>query len=187
MKSNVENFYVYRELGLATLNWTGDLSLANGFEVDLLLKVESKAKWTIMICVNKFWVVSADSDYEATITSISKKAEIRSVLKFEIASKGYKDMSSFKGKYGGIYSLRKVYDKSTYGIIMAIECDDCCHLMSIVYGRMAKLQSINSIVPLSKIYYNKDNIVTTVTATGTRGELIVGGWGWAKLITVKIK
>lgn len=96
-------------------------------------------------------------------------------------------MSSFKGKYGGIYSLRMVYDKDTYGIIMAIERDDYCHLMSIVYGRIEKLQSINSIVPLSKINYNKDNIVTTVTATGTRGELIVGGWGWAKLITVKMK
>jgi hypothetical protein len=70
---------------------------------------------------------------------------------------------------------------------MAIERDDCCHLMSIVYGRMAKLQSINLIVPISKIYYNEDNIVTTVTATGTRGELIVGGCGWAKLITEKMK
>ena len=69
---------------------------------------------------------------------------------------------------------------------MAIERDGCCHMISVCYGHLSVLQSIDSIVP-SKVDNKSQRILMSVTTTAARGEFIVGGWGWTRLITVKYK
>ena len=69
---------------------------------------------------------------------------------------------------------------------MAIKREGSCHLISVAYGRMSKLQSIDSIVP-RVVYTERDRIVTSVTSTDTEGEFIVGGYGWTERIILKLK
>ena len=138
-----------------------------------------------MTCVAKCWIVSGDHKDKASMASICKKGIVRSTLKVKLTSNGYKNRDD--GKYGGIYALRKVYVTGMQGIMMAIERDGCCRLISVDYGRLTVLQSINSIVPLDMVRNKRHRIVMSVTATGTRGEFIIAGYNWTRMITVKYK
>ena len=137
-----------------------------------------------MTCIAKCWIVSGDHKDEAVIESMSKKEDTRSTLKLNLTSNGFKHWDG--REYGGIYALRKVYVTGMRGIMMAIERDGYCHLISVDFGRLSVLQSIDSIVP-SKVDNKSQRIVMSVTATGARGEFIVGGDNWTRLITVKYK
>ena len=197
VKSNVENFFVDRGLGLAIVNENGTLSLDNNdngtlsldnkTEVELQTKFNPLAKWKIVTCVAKCWIVSGDCylDGHAIMASISKKSSIKSTQKIKLTSNGYKGISG--SEYGGIYALRKVYITGMRGIMIAIERDGCCHLMSVDFGRLTVLQSIDSIVDVDMVLYESENIVHSVTAARTKGEFIVGGCGWTRVITVKYK
>ena len=177
VESNVENFFVDRGLGLAIVNENGTLSLDNKTKVDLQTKCNPSAKWTIVTCVAKCWIVSGDCylDGHAIMASISKKGSIKSTQKIKLTSNGYKGISG--SEYGGIYALRKVYASGMRGIMMAIERDGCCHLISVDFGRLTVLQSIDSIVDIDMVLYESENIVHSVTAARTKGEFIVGGCG----------
>ena len=164
VESNVENFYVDRRLGLATVGLDSCLSLASGVEIDLLTKIDSKVEWTNVTCISKYWVVSGDFDLDrdgcAIISSINKQGDIRSTLKLKLTSKGNikrrsedeeESMEVVIVRFAGIYALQKVYVKAMIGIMMAIEREGCCHLISVDFGRLSILQSIDSIVPLDMV------------------------------------
>ena len=191
VKSNVNNFCVDRRLGLATLNLNHTLSLPNGTKVDLKAKFSAKATWTIVTSIAKCWIVCGDLDLDrdgyAIMAGISNHGYIISTLKLKLklTSNGYKNRFGYM--YGGIYSLHQVYVRGRRGIILAIERDGCCHLISGAYGRMSKLQSIASIVNVDVFKDESDRIVDCVTATGIEGEFIAGGWNWTKKITLKLK
>ena len=173
--SNVENFYVDESLGLATINKNDTLSLASGTEVDLRQNVDSKATWTIVTCIVKYWIVCGYREGHAIIASISRQGDVRSTLKLKMTSNGHVNDEGLI-EFAGVYSLHQAYVRGIRGIMLAIERDGCCHLISVMYGRMFKLQSIVSIVPDVNVVFDKKNrIVQSVTATGTRGEFIVGG------------
>ena len=176
VKSNVEHFYLDEVLSLATLNKDYTLSLASGSEVDLKAKVDSKAVWTIVTCIAKYWIVSGDLDHssQAIMTSISKQGKIRSKLKLKLTSNGHEN-SEDGNIYAGIFTLRETYIRGMRGIMLAIERDGCCHLISVMYGRMAKLQSIDSIVNVGVIVDIWGCVVLSVTATRIAGEFIAGG------------
>ena len=184
IKSHVQNFFVDKILGMAIVDRTGTLYLDNEVEVDLK-KVKTEAKWTIVTCIAKCWIVSGDHDDQAIMASISKKGDIRSTLKLKLTSNGYMDMDGLK--YAGIYALWKVYATGMRGIMMAIERDSCCHLISVDYGRLTVLQSIDSIVPLDVVEDKFKRIVMSVTSTAKRGQFIFGGFEWTRLIIVKYK
>ena len=184
VKSNMRHFYADIGLGLATVNVHGSLSLAGGIEVDLTTKVDSKAKWTIMTCIAECWIVSGEYDGQAIMASICKKGAIKSTLKLKLTSNGYKNRDG--RKYGGIFKLHNAFVRGRRGIMLVIESDGCCHLISVAYGRMSKLQSIDSIVPdLMKI--KSDRIVHSVIATGIEGEFIAGGQNWTRRVSLKLK
>ena len=166
IKSDVENFYVNKQLGMAIVDRVGILYLDNEVEIHLT-KVDTKAKWTIVTCIAKCWIVSGDNHDQAVMASISKKGEVRSTLKLKLTSNGYKGLGGLE--YAGIYALRKVYVTGMRGIMMAIERDGCCHLISVDFGRLSVLQSIDSIVPLSLVKGETKRIVMSVTATAKRG------------------
>ena len=191
VKPHVQNLYVDKELGVCTIE-NDTLSLESGTEVNLRKEAYYYSNWTVVTCVAKSWIVSGDRNHfgdcnlvrDVTMATISKRGKVISRFKIKQTSNGHKNRDC--KKYGGIYSLRKVYVTGMRGIMMAIERDGCCHLISVDYGRLSVLQSIGSIVP-SKVDNKSQRIVMSVTATGTRGEFIVGGWGWTRLITVKYK
>ena len=187
VKSKVKRFYVDKGLGLATVNIDGTLNLAIEAEVDLRVNVDSKAEWTILTCIAKFWIVSGDRDIEgmAIMVSISKKGDIRSIFKLKLTSNGYKNRQNLE--YAGIYSLHQAYVRGRRGIMLAIERDGCCHLISVAYGRLSKLQSIDSIVNVDVVKDEWYRVVMSVTATGTEGEFIIGGIYWTKRITLRLK
>ena len=184
VKSNVERFYVDKGLGLATVNVDGTVSLASRTEVDLRQKFDAKTKWNIITCIAKCWIVCGDRDNQAIIACISRKGDIRSKLKLKLASNGFKNPKGMK--YGGIFGIRQAFVRGMEGILLVIERDGCCHLISVMYGRMSKLQSVDSIVP-SVVKDNQYRVVMSVTATGRKGEFIAGGWNWSKLISLKLK
>ena len=184
VKSHVQNFYVDEILGMAIVDWNVTLYLDNEVEVDLT-KVITEVKWMIVACIAKCWIVSGDLKDQASMASISKKGEVRSTLKLRLTSNGHKGWGGLK--YGGIYALRKVYVAGMRGIMMAIERDGCCHLISVDFGRLSILQSIDSIVPLDVVKDEINRIVMSVTATAKRGQFIFGGYNWTRLITVKYK
>ena len=188
IRSDVQHFFVDKILGMAIVDTVGTLYLDNEVEVDLT-KVNTEAKWTIVTCLAKSWIVSGDLylDYDglAIVSSISEKGDVKSTLKLKLTSNGYQNRDGIV-RFAGIYALRKVYVTGMRGIMMAIERDGCCHLISVDYGRLSVLQSIDSIVP-SVVKYESFRLVTSVTATAKRGQFIFGGYNWTKLITVKYK
>jgi hypothetical protein len=185
IKSEVENFFVDKILGMAIVDCGRILYLDNVVEVDLT-KVNREAKWTIVTSTATCWIVSGDNDDKAVMASISKKGEVRSIFKLKMTSNGYIKYDG--SEFGGVYALHKVYAKGMRGIMLAIERGGSCHLISIDYGRLSVLQSIDSIVPLDVVDDIEDELyVASVTSTGKRGEFIVGGENWTKLITVKYK
>ena len=187
VKENVENFYLDRRLGLATLNLNHTLSLPDLTEVDLKAKVGSIFRWTIVTCIAKCWIVCGDLFHsEAIMATIDRQGEIKSALKLKLTSNGYKNRDG--RKFEGIFTLQKAFVRGRRGIIFAIERDGYCHLISVNYGRLSMLQSIDSIVNLD-VNKNRmsDRIVMTVTATGTEGEFIVGGVRWTRRISLKLK
>ena len=187
VKSSIKIFYVDRGLGLATVNLDHTLSLANRTEVDLKAKVDSEAIWTVLTCMAKCWIVSGDleSDGHAVIAGISKMGNIMSTLKLKLTTNGYKNKDG-SYMYGGIFTRHQAYGRGRQGIMLAIERGSYCHLISVVYGRLSRLQSIDSIVP-SVLKDKSERVVASVTATGTKGEFIVGGIGWTKRICLKLK
>ena len=186
VKSGVNHFYADRRLGLATVNMNGTLSLPAGAEVDLRKKVDSKAEWTIVTCIAKSWVVSGhlDLDGHAIMARISKQGNVRSTLKLKLTSNGYMDYDSME--YGGIFTLHQAYVRGRRGIMLAIERDGCCHIISVAHGRLSKLQSTDSLVNVDVNEDEKQRIVTSVTATDIEGEFIAGGIRWTKRITLKL-
>ena len=176
--------------GLASLNIRDTLSLPSDTEVDLKAKVDFNATWTIVTCVAECWIACGDRDLEhdghAIMASVSNKGNIRSTLKLKLTSNGYNNLNNFR-KFAGIYSIHQAYVRGRRGIILAIERDGCCHLISVAYGCLSKLQSIESIVNVDLVEYNGMHIVSSVTATGTKGEFIAGGVGWTKRIILKLK
>ena len=184
IRSNVENFFVDKELGMAIVDTVGTLYLDNEVEVDITI-VNIEAKWTIVTCIAKCWIVSGDHQDQTSMASINKKGEVRWTLKLKMTSNGYKNRDG--REYGGIYALRKVYATGMRGIIMAIEGDGCCHLIFVDQSRLSILQSIDSIVPLDVVKGERKRFVISVTATAKRGQFIFGGYNWTRLITVKYK
>ena len=182
----MKNFYVDGRLGLATINVDYSLSLASGNDVDLTEKVEHTAKWTLVTCIAKSWIVSGDLEYDdhAIMASVSKKGDVRSTPKVKLTSNGYKNIA---GKdYADIFTLHQAYVRGMRSIILATERDGCCHLISVAYGRMSKVESIDSIVPLDVVGYENDRIVHYVINTGTKGAFIAGGENWTRRISLKL-
>ena len=190
VKENVENFYVDGRLGLATLNLNHTLSLPSDTEVDLKANADSEATWTIVTCIAKCWIACGDRDLDidghAIMASVNSQGDIISTLTLKLTSNGYKDYKDSR-MFAGIYSLHQAYVRGRRGIMLAIERDGCCHLISVAYGIMSRLQSIASIVNVDVVGFEFDRIVNCVTATGTKGEFIVGGFGWTRLISLKLK
>jgi hypothetical protein len=186
VKPHVLNFYVDKILGMSIIDWVGSLSLDNDVKVKLT-KVDPLAIWMIVACIAKCWIVSGDNDDRTSMVSISKKGKVISRLKITLTLNRFKDYSSTK--YGGIYALQKVYVRGMRGIMMAIERDSWCHLISVDYGRLSVLQSIDLIVPPNRNMpkYGCCNTIQSVVATATRGEFIICGYGWIKMITLKLK
>ena len=150
VKSNVKHFYVDGGLGLATLTLDDTLSLATGIQVDLRAKVDSEASWTIVTSIAKCWIACSDRDIEghAIMASVNRQGKAKKPLKLKLTSNGY--VRKDGNKFAGIYSLHQVYVRGRRGIMLAIERDGCCHLISVTYGRMSKLQSIASIVNVDR-------------------------------------
>ena len=88
VRSNVEHFYADRRLGLATVNQDSILSLDSANDVILLTKLDLEAKWTIVICKAKCWIVSGDISGHVIMASISKQGDVRSTLELKLTSNG---------------------------------------------------------------------------------------------------
>ena len=187
VKEDVNSFYVDRRLGLATLNTSNSLTLPNGTVVDLKAKVDSKATWTLVTCIAEYWIACGDRDLDidshAILASVDKQGRVRSKLTLKLTSNGYKKRDGVM--FAGIFSLQNVFITGRRGIMLAIERDGCCHLISVTYGRMSKLQSIASIDVAGS--YERNRIVLSVTTTGTKGEFIAGGENWTRRIRLKLK
>ena len=187
VKSNVKHFYVDGGLGLATLTLDDTLSLATGIQVDLRAKVDSEASWTIVTSIAKCWIACGDRVIEghAIMASVNRQGKAKKPLKLKLTSNGY--VRKDGNKFAGIYSLHQVYVRGRRGIMLTIERDGGCHLISVTYGRLSKLQSVDSIVNVDRNENKSEWIVTSVTATGSESEFIVGGYGWTKRISLKLK
>ena len=144
VKEKVENFYVDVRLGLATINTNNTLSFETGPEVDLKAKVDTIPTWTILTPISECWIVCGDIDGYAIMVSVTEKGYVRSTLKFKLTSNGYDHGRGIE--FAGIYSLHQAYVRGRRSIILAIERDGCCYLISVAYGIISKLQSIDSIV-----------------------------------------
>ena len=160
--------------------------MAGRAEVDLRKKVDSRAEWTIVTCIAKSWVVSGhlDLDGHAIMARISKQGNVRSTLKLKLTSNGYRN---YDGRgYVGIFTLHQTYVRGRGGIILAVERDWYCHLISVAHGRLSKLQSLDSIGSRRESY-KRQRTVTSVAATGIDGEFIAGGMNWTKRISLKLR
>ena len=204
IKIDVENFYVDEQIGLAIINIDGTLSLPDGTRVNLKKNADPKAQWTLLTNIAKYWIVSGDLDNQSVIASIDKNGKFKSRLKINLTSNGHLDYHDGH-KFAGIFTLHQAYARGRRGIMMVIERDGCCHLISVMYGRMAMLQSIDSIVMPRSIpveiledqdeeerfdgisMYTQQNIVHFVTDTGIEGEFVAGGHSWTKKKRVKLK
>ena len=189
VKENVKNFYVHGRLGLATLNLDHTLSLPSHTVVDLKAKVDYEARWAIVTRIAKCWIICGERDLEhnghAIMASISRQGDITSTLKLKLTSNGY--VNKRGNMFAGIYSLHNVFTRGRRGIMLAIERDGCCHLISVHYGRLSKLQSIASIVNVDANDRERDRVVTSLSTTKTEGEFIAGGENWTKKISLKLK
>ena len=176
--SHVEDFYVHDQ-GIAILKTTGTLVI-NGGQTVCMQAVDDNAKWSAVVKAADRWLVCGDkTDMTSTIVNLDDQGVVISSV--SILTKAVYDDAWIK-------YLKTAIVRHHQAIILAIDVDACCHLISMTAsGRLHIIDSMPSI-RRRDIKYPEEKFkqITSMTETDTEGQYIVAGYMWIKKLTVRL-
>ena len=176
--SQVEDFCVHGH-GNAILKTTGTLVMTGGQTVDMQA-VDTGVKWSTVIKAADRWLVCGDkTDMTSTIASLDDRGVVISHV--SIRTKAVEGQACIK-------YLKTAIVRHHRAIILAIDVDACCHLISMTAsGRLHTLDSMPSIRRPDVEYPGDDyKLITSMTETDTEGQYIVAGYMWIRKLTVRL-
>ena len=108
---------------------------------------------------------------------------MRRPLVIKMTSNGY------GASHATMYSMRTVYATRHQAVILALERDGCCHLVSVARrGSLTLLMTVDGIVPSSADASDLGrHHIASVSNTDEKGVIIVGGKNWIKKLTFMLK
>ena len=173
----IEDFFV-ATIGVGMIGKDGNLTLPKGKVVDLE-PILNKSKPSIVIKLAKHWIVSGDLDGQAIIASFSGTGKLCSRVTIDMTSRISRDTAM-------MYCLQTVAVDRGRAVVLAVEREGCSHLLSMTCrGRLYVVFTLPCLIDDSNTY-DSSNVVFSVSNCLQNGEILVGGYGWLKMITIKI-
>ena len=138
-------------------------------KIQVVHKNSQQARWTIVIRSAKHWIVSGDLDGQAIIRSVAKDIFFNKALIVPTQS--------------AMYCLKSVASRAGRSVLLACERDGHCHLISkFKDGRMILLDTITDMHGPAA----KNQCILSVDYTSKKGELILAGHLWMKMLNICI-
>ena len=176
--SQVEDFCVH-DHGNAILKTTGTLVMTDGQTVDMQA-VDAGVKWSTVIKAADRWLVCGDkTDMTSTIASLDDRGVVISHV--SIRTKAVEGQACIK-------YLKTAIVRHHRAIILAIDVDACCHLISMTAsGRQHTIDSMLTMRRPDVHYpYEYCKQIASMTETDTEGQYIVAGYMWIRKLTVRL-
>ena len=165
--------------GNAILKTTGTLVINIDQTVDMQA-IDAGVKWSTVIKAADRWLVCGDkTDMTSTIASLDDRGVVISTVSIRT--------NAVSGQ-AWIKYLKTAIVRHDRAIILAIDVDACCHLISMTAsGRLHMLDSMPSI-RRPDVQYPGDahKQIASMTETDTEGQYIVAGYMWIKKLTVRL-
>ena len=180
--SNVEDFYMHDQ-GNAILKTTGTLVLNAGrhsVEMHDMHDTFSSVKWSTVIKSADRWIVCGDrKDSSSTIVSLDDRGVV-------ISSVSIVTRAAWGDAF--IKYLKTAIVRRHEAIILAIDVNSCCHLISMTAsGHLHTLDSTPTLCRCDIKYPDEwYKQITSMTETDTEGQYIVAGYMWIKKLTVRL-
>ena len=174
---NIEDFFAASK-GVGMIDKDGRLQLPNGkvVEVEFILK---ESKPLILIKLSNHWIVSGDLDGQAIIASFSDTGKLSSRVTIDMTSSKSRDTAM-------MYCLQTVVVDRRRALALAVEREGCSHLLSMTCrGRLYVVYTLPCLLNES----NKSDtykMIFSVSICSQKGQILVGGFGWLKIIKIKI-
>ena len=177
--SRVEDFYVHDQ-GNAILKTTGTLVLNSVSRSVNMQAVYAGVKWSTVIKAANRWLVCGDkTDMTSAIVSLDDRGVIISSVSIRTTA-----------VYGQAFIkyLKTAVVRQHQAIILAIDVDACCHLISMTAsGHLHTLESMPTIRRPDIQYPNESyKQISSMAETDTEGQYIVAGYMWIKKLTVRL-
>ena len=174
---NIEDFFAAAN-GIGMIGKDGKLTLPKGRIVELETNLK-KAKNLILIKVAKHWIVSGDLDGQAIIASFSDTGKLCSRVTIDMTSSQSRDTAM-------MYCLQTVAVDRRRAVALAVEREGCSHLLSMTCrGRLYVVFTLPCLIDDSN-KRDMHDVVYSVSSCSQKGEILVCGYGWMKMINTKI-
>ena len=175
--SQIEDFFAAAN-GLGMIGKDGKLTLPEGKVIDLET-VMNKSMPSIVIKLANHWIVSGDLDGQAIIASFSDSGKLCSRATIDMTSSKSRDTAM-------MYSLQTVVVERRSAVMLAVEREGCCHLLSMTCrGRLYVVFTLPSLLNDTNPS-NTYKVVFLVTNFFQNGKTLLGGSLWLKMMSVKI-
>ena len=182
--SLIEDFFIAIGGRLAILTITAMLQLPGGHSFNMA-KFRIDIKWTIVIKTAGRYIVSGDDKKNSIIVSFSRKAKKLSYISIRLTSNGEPGRGAKKSPI--MYSLVSLFDINCRSLILALERDGSWHMISMTSaGQLHVIQSYDTLVT-DDVTDDSLKIVMCATRCSRPGVVAVGGCGWLKQISVRLK
>ena len=168
-----------RDQGNAILKMAGTLVLNAGRSVNMQ-DAYAGVKWSTVIKSADQWILCGDkADRTSTIFSLDDQGVVTSSVSI---------LSTAVDGTAFIKYLKTAIVRRHQAIILAIDVDACCHLISMTaIGHLHTLESMPTIRRPDAIYPNDSyKRILSMTEADNLGQYIVAGYMWIKKLTVRL-
>ena len=174
----IEDFFAAAN-GLGMISKDGILTLPKGKEVRLEPSL-NKSGPSILIKLANHWIVSGDLDGQAIIASFRDTGKFCSKVTINMTSSKSPEVAM-------MYCLQTVVVDSGRAVALAVERNGCSHLLSITCR--GQLDVVFTLPCLLEEFNTSDGykVILSTSTCSQNGEILIGGFGWLKMIKIKIK
>ena len=173
----IEDFFAATNR-LAMIGKDGNLKLSKGKVVNLE-SIWSKSRASIVIRLAKHWIVSGDLDGQAIILSFSGTGKLCSRVTIDMTSSKSRDMAM-------MYCLQTVVVERGRAVALAVEREGCSHLLSMTCrGLLYVVFTLPCLLDDSN-KSDRYKMIFSLSTCSQKGEILVCGYGWLKMIKIKI-
>ena len=138
----------------------------------------NKFEPSIVIKLANHWIVSGDLDGQAIIASFSDTGKLCSRVAIDMTSSKSRDTAM-------MYCLQTVAINRRRAVMLAVEREGCCRLLSMTCrGRLYVILTLPCLVDKSN-RKDTNKVIFSVSNCSQKGDILVGGFGWLKMINIK--
>ena len=153
-----------------------------------ILATRINVKWTIVTKAARYWLVSGNQIGDKVVVLVCLSRSGKAKHHIDIQATCHKNEPVISHEY--MYSLKVVYERSDRAVILAIERDGICHLISISqHGRFEYLQRLCDIVNTDMTFSAaRFSVITAAcSAEDKEGEIFIAGYRWIRKINFLLK